>query len=133
MTIIIVTDKFVTAVNCPIEFGIVPLSELLKKYLLISRRTHCCHQYTNTNSNRTNKTIVIVTDKLVSAVNCPIEVTIVPLSWLLPRYLLISQSTHCCHQHTNTNRVTARQLVIVTDNSLSAVNCPINVGIVPLS
>ena len=30
-----------------------------------------------------NKTIVIITDKLVSAVNCPIKVEIVPFSWLL--------------------------------------------------
>ena len=28
-----------------------------------------------------NETIVIVTDKLVSAVNCPIEGGIVPISW----------------------------------------------------
>ena len=37
-----------------------------------------------------NKTIVIVTDKYCSAVNCPINVVIVPLSWLLWMYLSIS-------------------------------------------
>ena len=36
-----------------------------------------------------NKKIVIVTHKKVSAVNCPIEVGIVPISWLLPRPLSI--------------------------------------------
>ena len=30
-----------------------------------------------------NKTIVIVTDKFVSAVNCPTKVGIVPFSWLV--------------------------------------------------
>ena len=30
-----------------------------------------------------NEIIVIVTDKVVSAVNCPIEFGIVPISWLL--------------------------------------------------
>ena len=34
-----------------------------------------------------NETIVIVTDKYCSAVNCPIKVVIVPLSWLSERYL----------------------------------------------
>ena len=50
-----------------------------------------------------NDRIVSVTDKLTSAVNCPIEVGIVPISWLSLTYLLISHSTHCCYQHTNTN------------------------------
>ena len=36
-----------------------------------------------------NETIVIVTDKLDSDVNCPIEDGIVPFSWLLLRYLSI--------------------------------------------
>ena len=51
-----------------------------------------------------NKTIVIVTDKYVSADNCPIKVGIVPINWLPKRYLLISQSAHCFYQNTNTNR-----------------------------
>ena len=55
-----------------------------------------------------NETIVIVTHKTWSAVNCPIEDGIVPISWLSLRYLSISQSTHCCHQHTNGNRETAQ-------------------------
>ena len=38
-----------------------------------------------------NETIVIVTDNCMSAVNCPIEVGIVPFSWLLKSCLLISQ------------------------------------------
>ena len=42
----------------------------------------------------TNETIVIVTDEYWSAVNCPIKDGIVPLSWLLPMFLLILQSTH---------------------------------------
>ena len=36
--------------------------------------------------------IAIVTDKYWSAVNCPIKVVIVPLSWLLKSHLLISQA-----------------------------------------
>ena len=39
-----------------------------------------CYQHTNTNRETTNKIIVIVTDKLVSAVNCPIKFEIVPFS-----------------------------------------------------
>ena len=62
----------------------------------------------NEQRDSANETIVIVTDKYWSAVNCPIEVGIVPVSWLLKRFLSISQSTHCCHQHTNTNRETAQ-------------------------
>ena len=62
----------------------------------------------NEQRDSANETIAIVTDKICSAVNCPIEVRIVPLSEFLWRYLLISQSTHCCHQHTNTNRETAQ-------------------------
>ena len=46
-------------------------------------------------SDSANERIVIVTDNCVSAVNCPIEVEIVPVSWLLARYLSNSQSTHC--------------------------------------
>ena len=49
-----------------------------------------CTKHTLTSSaqeydqrDNANKTIVIVTDKLVSAVNCPTEVGIMPLSWLL--------------------------------------------------
>ena len=57
-----------------------------------------------------NDRIVIVTHKVWSTVNCPIKVEIVPVSWLLLRTLLVSQSTHCCHQHTNTNRETAQTL-----------------------
>ena len=93
-----------SAVNCPINVGIVPISLLLERYLLISQSTNCCYQHTNTNRETAQTRELIVTDKLVSAVNCPIKVAIVPYSWLLYRFLLISQSTHCCHQHTNTNR-----------------------------
>ena len=60
------------------------------------------HEYEQIHS--ANESIVIVTHKIWSAVNCPIENGIVPFSWLLLTCLLISQSTHCCHQHTNTNR-----------------------------
>ena len=55
-----------------------------------------------------NERIVIVTDKLVSAVNCPIEDGIVPFNRLSERYLSISQSTHCYYRQTNTNRETAQ-------------------------
>ena len=37
------------------------------------------HEYDHRDS--ANKTIVIVTDNPMSAVNCPIKVVIVPLSW----------------------------------------------------
>ena len=86
-------------------------------------------------SSAPNERIVIVTDKYCSAVNRPIKVGIVPLSWLSLRYLSISQSTHSCYQHTNTNkRDSANEtIVIVTDKYCSEVNCPIEVGIVPYS
>ena len=87
--------------------GTLPLSWLLLRYLSISQSTHWCYQQTNTNSE-TAQTSQIVTDNSLSAVNRAIKVGIVPFSWLLLRYLLISQSTHCCHQHTNTNRETAQ-------------------------
>ena len=45
-----------------------------------------------------NETIVIVTHKYWSAVNCPIKDEIVPLSMLTKRFLLNLQSAHCCHQ-----------------------------------
>ena len=59
-----------------------------------------------------NERIAIVTDKIWSAVNCPIKVEIVPISWLLWSCLFISQSTNYCHQHTNKNSeiVHTRQL-----------------------
>ena len=60
------------------------------------------HEYNQRDSAK--ERIIIVTDKNWSAVNCPINVGIVPLSWLLWRYLLFSQSTNCSCQHTNTNR-----------------------------
>ena len=41
-----------------------------------------------------NDRIVIVTYKPESAVNCPIKVAIVPFSWLLLRFLSISQNAH---------------------------------------
>ena len=39
--------------------------------------------YKHEQERQRKERIVIVTDKLVSAVNCPIKVVIVPLSWLL--------------------------------------------------
>ena len=101
--IVIDTHKILSAANCPIEVGIVPISWLLKRYLSILQITHCCHQHTNTN-RETARQFVIVTDKNCSAVICPIEFGIVPFSWLLLSCLSISQSTQCCYQHTNTNR-----------------------------
>ena len=76
---------------------------------MISQSTYCCHHQTNTNRDSANETIVIIADNLVSAVNCPIKVAIVPLSELFCRYLSISQRTHCCHQHTNTYRERQRK------------------------
>ena len=107
VTIIIVTDKLVSTVNCPIDVGIVPLSSLKLRYLLISQSTHCCHQHTSTNIVKANnERIVIVTDNCWSAVNCPIKIGIVPISSLVLRYLLISQSTHCYYQHRETTQKT---------------------------
>ena len=82
-TIVIVTDKIWSAVNCPIKVEIVPFSWLPLRVLLISQSTHCCHQHTNTNRDSANEKIEIVTHKDCSAVNSPIKVGIVPLSWLL--------------------------------------------------
>ena len=83
-TIVIVTDKSRSAVNCPINVEIVPLSWLQLRALLISKKTHTAVINTRTRTHRerarANETIVIVTDKAVSAVNCPIKVEIVPLS-----------------------------------------------------
>ena len=45
------------------------------------------HEHAQKDSEK--ETIVIVTDKLDSDVNCPIEDGIVPFSWLLLRYLSI--------------------------------------------
>ena len=71
-----------------------------KRTLLLSTREH-------EQRKSANETIVIVTDNSVSAVNCPIEDGIVPLSWLALRVLSISKITHYCNQHTKTNRETA--------------------------
>ena len=101
--IVIVTDKVVSAVNCPIKVEIVPVSWLRSKYLLISQRTHCCHQHTNTNKDTAQTRQLLSSHNSLSAVNCPIKDGIVPFSWLASRRLLISQSTHCCHQRTNMN------------------------------
>ena len=88
--IVMVTDKVVSAVNCPIEVAIVPLRRLLLRYLLISKaRTDVINTRIRTETAQ-NERIVIVTHKVWSAVNCPIKDEIVPFSWLLLRYLLIS-------------------------------------------
>ena len=75
----------------------------LTKHTLLSAHEH-------EQRDSANETIVIVTHKYCSAVNCPIEVGIVPLSWLLKRYLSIAQA-HCCCQHNSANE----RIVIVTD------------------
>ena len=84
--------------------GTLPLSRLSRRFLSISQSTHCCHQHTNTNRDNANETIVIVTDKIWSAVNCPIKVGIVPISWLLKSCLSISQSTMLSHKHEQSQR-----------------------------
>ena len=106
--IVIVTDNCVSAVSCPIKVEIVPFSRLELRPLLISQSTHCFFQHKNTNRETNAERTVIVTHKYWSAVNCPIEDGIVPFSWLMSRRLLLSQSKHCCNQHTNTNRETAQ-------------------------
>ena len=53
--IVIVTDKFWSAVNCPIKDGIVPFSWLLLRYLSNSQNTHSCYQHTNTNRETAHK------------------------------------------------------------------------------
>ena len=101
-----VTDNSVSVINCPIEVGIVPLSSLTESSLTKQTMRLSAHKHEQRDSE--NETIVIVTHKVCSAVSCPIKVVIVPVSWLLLRYLLIAQSTHCCQQHTNTNRNTKK-------------------------
>ena len=112
-TIIIVTDNCSSAVNCPIKVEIVPFSWLEPRFLSISQSTHCCYQHTHKKQQKdsANERIAIVTHKIWSAVNCPIEVGIVPLSWLEPRYLSISQSTHTAVVNTKTrnSRETAQK------------------------
>ena len=81
--IVFVTDKNWSAVNCAKKVEIVPFSWLTPRFLSISQSTRCRHQHKNTNRESANDRIVIVTDKLVSAVNCPTKDAIVPLSELL--------------------------------------------------
>ena len=89
--------------NIATQLVVVEVSgDVTKHRLLIS-----AHEYGQRDS--TNKTIVIVTDKSRSAVNCPIKVVIVPLSWLSSRLLSISQSPHCCYQDTNTQQRQRKQ------------------------
>ena len=83
----------------------------------------------------------------MSAVNCPIKVVIVPLSWLMSRLLYraiqlvvvevsvdftrhtLLSSANEYEQSKSANEI----IVIVTYKLVSAVNCPIKDGIVPLS
>ena len=110
--IVMVTDKVVSAVNCPIEVAIVPLRRLLLRYLLISKaRTDVINTRIRTETAQ-NERIVIVTHKVWSAVNCPTKVETVPVSSLLLRALLISQRTHSCYQHTNTNRADSANALV---------------------
>ena len=81
-----------------IQLVVLEVSDDFTKHTLLSST----HEHEQKDSS--NETRVIVTHNSLSAVNCPIKVEIVPFNWLLKRYLLISQSTHCCNQHTNTNR-----------------------------
>ena len=55
-TIEIVTDKYCSAVNCPIKDVIAPFSWLLLRYLSIKQSTHCCYQNTNTNKETAQTT-----------------------------------------------------------------------------
>ena len=106
---VIVTDNCVSAVNCPIKFGIVPFSWLLERNLLILQSTHCSCQHTNTNK-RDTANVVIVTHKIWSAVNCPIEVEIVPISWLSEKYLSIHKThTAVISTQTRTKRQRKRE------------------------
>ena len=130
-TIEIITDNSLSAVNCPIKVGIVPLSLLASRPLLI-HKANCCYQHTNTNS--ANETILIVTYNSMSAVNCSMEVGIVPFSWFKPRFLLIHNAHTAVISNEHKQRDSANETIeIITDNSLSAVNCPIKVGMVPIN
>ena len=96
--------------------------------------THYCYQHEQEQRHSANETIVIDTDKLASAVNCPIKVVIVPLNWLLSRRLMIHKAhTAVISTRTQTDRQRKRENVIVTHKICSAVNCPIEDGIVPIS
>ena len=115
--------------DCATQLVCVEISVDSTKHTLLSS----AHEHEQRDS--ANETIVIVTHKLVSAVNCPIKVVIVPLSWLEPRRLSISQSAHTvviAHKHEQRDSANETS-VIVTDKYCSEVNCPTKVGMVPLS
>ena len=69
---------------------------------------------------------IVITDNCVSAVICPIKVAIVPISRLSSRLLSISQSTHCCYQHTNTDRETAQTLSLVLQGRHRTIGVALN-------
>ena len=70
-----------------IQLVVVEVSVEFTKHTLLSAHKH-------EQRDSANETIVIVTDNSLSAVNCPTVVGIVPISWLLLRYLSISQITN---------------------------------------
>ena len=81
-------------------------TQLVKVEVSVDVTTHTllpsAHEHAQRDS--ANETIVTVTDKFWSAVNCPIKVGIEPISWLLLRYLSISHTrTHTplssAHKH----------------------------------
>ena len=55
----------------------------LEQSVYFTKHTLLLSAHEHEQRDSANETIVIVTDKLVSAVNCPIEDGIVPISWLL--------------------------------------------------
>ena len=65
---------------------------VVKKSVDFTKHTLLSSAYEHEQRDSANETIVIVTDKNWSAVNCPIKVEIVPVNWLLSRALLISQT-----------------------------------------
>ena len=76
---------------------------------------HTLSAYEHGQRDCANDRIVIVTNKVWSAVNCPIEVGIVPISWLLYRYLLISQA------HTavvSEQRDSANETIVIVTNKI---------------
>ena len=61
------------------QLVVVEVSDDFTKHTLLSS----AHKHEQKKKDNANERIVIVTDNCVSAVNCPIEVGIVPLSRLL--------------------------------------------------
>ena len=132
-SIVIVTHKYCIAVNCPMEVEIVPLSWLLLRYLsihkahtdVINTRTRTERQRKRDNCNRHSQALERsqLSDK---GRDRAIQLVVAEVSVDFHKLLLSAQEHE---QRDSTNE----SIVIVTHKIWSAVNCPIEVGIVPLS